>query len=133
MKEKAKVSSTILMVDDDEEIRGELKRLLEKQGYHVVLAFDERDSMRLIGDKNLNIGLILIDQRMLSDEALAAGRRIRQHENVSESIPVVVIPFEFSREVEGTNERAGGSDYKSYMANGSQLEDLLTRLLSPKE
>jgi hypothetical protein len=50
------------------------------------------------------VKLILINQRMVSDDALAAGRRIREHVNVSNSAPVIVLPFEFRKELEGTDE-----------------------------
>lgn len=75
------------------------------------------------------VKLILINQRMVSDDALAAGRRIREHVNVSNSAPVIVLPFEFRKELEGTDENMGGQDYKSYMTSEQQLEDLLAGLL----
>jgi len=129
MIEKHRVRPTILLVEDDEEIRDQMKDLLQRQGYLVVLVFDEHESNDVVGGNNLKIGLIVIDQKMVSDEALAAGRRIRQHAHVGDSVPVVVIPFEFSKEMEGKDECMGGSDYKSYIANSTQLETLLARLL----
>ena len=39
-------------------------------------------------------------------------------------------PFEFCKEMEGTNENMGGRDYKSYMTSEQQLEDLLAGLLN---
>ena len=132
MSKQLRSSATILLVEDDEEIRDDMKHFLENQGYHVALAFDENDSLRLISNSNLEIRLILINQRMLSDEALAVGRRIREHESVADSAPVVVIPFEFTKDLEGTNQSIGNGDYKSYIANGQQLEELLFQLLPTK-
>ena len=122
-------TATILLVEDDQEIREAMKRFLEDLGYVVALATNEEDSMRLIHGEQTKVHLILLNQRMLSDDALAAGRRIREHASVPNSAPVIVLPFEFSKEFEGTDENMGGRDYKSYMTSERQLEDLLAGLL----
>jgi DNA-binding response OmpR family regulator len=127
---KLKPRKTILLVEDDQEIREYMKRFLEHLGYEVALAIDEQDSLSLINDPPASVHLILMNQRMISDDALAAGRRIRKHVNVSSSAPVIVLPFEFRKEMEGTDENMGGRDYKSYMTSEQQLEDLLAGLLS---
>jgi DNA-binding response OmpR family regulator len=126
---ETKTRATILLVEDDQEIRGYMKRFLEDLGYDVAVATDEGDSLRLISRDHLKVKLILLNQRMLSDDALSAGRRIREHVNVSSSAPVIVLPFEFRKELEGTDENMGGRDYKSYMTSEQQLEDLLAGLL----
>lgn len=125
-----KTRPNILLVDDDQEIRERMKRFLEELGYDVELGTDEGDSLRMISGDHRTVKLILLNQRMLSDDALSAGRRIREHVNVANSAPVVVLPFEFRDELEGTDENMGGRDYKSYMTSEQQLEDLLAGLLS---
>ena len=120
---------TILLVEDDQEIREYMKRFLEDLGYDVALASNEKDSLNLISEPHTPVHLILMNQRMVSDDALAAGRRIREHVNVSNSAPVIVLPFEFRKGMEGTDENMGGQDYKSYMTSEQQLEDLLAGLL----
>lgn len=120
---------TILLVEDDSEIREAMKRFLEDLGYDVELAINEKDSLSLMSGAHASVQLILMNQRMVSGDALAAGRRIREHVNVSNSAPVIVLPFEFCKEMEGTDENMGGRDYKSYMTSEQQLEDLLAGLL----
>ena len=124
-----KPQATILLVEDDQEIRGYMKRFLEDLGYDVAVATDEGDSLRLINEDHPKVKLILLNQRMLSDDALSAGRRIREHVAVVNSAPVIVLPFEFRKELEGTDENMGGRDYKSYMTSEEQLEGLLAGLL----
>jgi len=125
-----KPRKTILLVEDDQEIREYMNQFLEDLGYEVALAINEQHSLALINDPPASVQLILMNQRMLSDDALAAGRRIRKQVNVSSSAPVIVLPFEFRREMEGTDENMGGRDYKSYMTSEEQLEDLLAGLLN---
>lgn len=124
-----KPRKNILLVEDDQEIREYMKRFLEDLGYQVALAINEQDSLSLTSDPAC-VQLILMNQKMVSDDALAAGRRIRKQVNVSSSAPVVVLPFEFRKEMEGTDENMGGRDYKSYMTSEQQLEDLLAGLLN---
>jgi DNA-binding response OmpR family regulator len=126
---EAKAPATILLVEDDPEIREHMKRFLEELGYTVALATDEDDSLRLIDMDHPKVQLILLNQKMLSDDALAVGRRIREHVSVPNSAPVIVLPFEFKTEFEGKDESMGGRDYKSYMTSEQQLEDLLAGLL----
>jgi hypothetical protein len=59
----------------------------------------------------------------------ALGRRVRDHFKMGLDIPVVVLPAEFEKELEGKDEGVGGRDYKSYLADCQQLEALLSRLL----
>jgi CheY-like chemotaxis protein len=120
---------TILLVEDDQEIREYMKRFLEDLGYQVSLAVNENDSLNFINDSQATVQLILMNQRMVSNDALAAGRRIREHVNVAKTAPVIVLPIEFRKELEGTDQNMGGRDYKSYMTSEQQLEDLLAGLL----
>lgn len=119
---------TILLVEDDCETREYMQRFLQDLGYEVASASDENDSLARMSETQ-PVQLVLMNQRMVSDDALAAGRRIRKQVNVSNSAPVVVLPFEFLKEMEGTDENMGGRDYKSYMTSEEQLQDLLAGLL----
>lgn len=120
---------TILLVEDDRELREYMQRFLEDLGYRVAFATDEAASLRLVEAEQTQIQLILLNQRMLSDDAVAAGRRIRGYVNGPNPIPVVVLPFEFTKELEGTDQNMGDGYYKSYMTTEQQLEDLLAGLL----
>jgi len=123
---------SILLVEDDHKLREYMLRFLEDLGYRVALATDEAASLRLVDADQTQIQLILLNQKMLSDDALAAGRRIREYVNVPNPIPVVVLPFEFTNELEGTDQNMGDGYYKSYMTTEQQLEDLLAGLLKDR-
>ena len=126
---KSSPRKTILLVEDDQEIREYMKRFLQDLGYEVAVVVNEKDSSNRMREPQATVQLILMNQRMVSDDALAAGRRIREQVNVSNSAPVIVLPLEFRREMEGTDENMGGQDYKSYMTSEQQLQDLLAGLL----
>jgi two-component system response regulator MprA len=129
MTENAKAAKAILLVEDDDEIREAMTEFLHVRGYRVIEATNEADSIEEILKSGYRIGLILVDQDLNSDDALAIGRRLRDHFKMGEGVPVVVLPVEFKKEMEGTDEDVGGLDCKSYLANGQQLEGLLSRLL----
>ena len=124
-----RTKDTILLVEDDRELCEYMRRFLKDLGYRVALATDEADSFRLVDADQTEIQLILLNQRMLSDDALAVGRRIREYLDGPNPIPVVVLPFEFTKELEGTDQNMGDGYYKSYMNTEQQLEDLLAGLL----
>ena len=119
--------ATYFLLMMSKKIRGD-QSLLETIGYQVLVASTNRVLALLAGGK-FKIGLILINQGMLSDEVLAIGRRIRENEHVVASAPVVVLPFEFDRAMEGTDENVGNGDYKAYIGEWKQLGNLLANLL----
>lgn len=57
-----------------------MKRFLQDLGYDVTLAATEKDSLALMSEPHAGVGLILLNERMLSSDAFAAGRRIRYEE-----------------------------------------------------
>lgn len=77
---------TILLVEDDRELREYMQRFLEDLGYLVAVATDEADSLRLVDAEQTQIQLILLNQRMLSDAALAAGGRLRSAERYGKTL-----------------------------------------------
>jgi len=117
------------LVEDDEEVRESLPGLLERRGFRVLIANGEQDASKLFDDPKIAVDLILVNQKVASDEALAAGRRLRQHGKLDSAVPVVVLPDEFSRDNEGQDQSVGGNDYKSYINDEEQLDALLDRLL----
>jgi len=126
---KRNTPPTSLLVEDDEEVRESLPGLLERRGFRVLIANGEQDASKLFDDPKIAVDLILVNQKVASDEALAAGRRLRQHGKLDSAVPVVVLPDEFSRDNEGQDQSVGGNDYKSYINDEEQLDALLDRLL----
>ncbi|SRR6266496_410445 len=132
MNKTASDAPAILLIEDDEEIREGMVQFLRTRGYRVAWATNEQESILEITNSQLQFGLFLVDQKMKSEEALEIGRRLRAYVGTGKDIPVIVIPQEFSKEMEGRDEDLGEKDYKTYLTNGQQLENLLSRLLPPE-
>jgi len=79
---------TILEVEDVEEIRDSLERLLKTDGYRVEEARGEEEAVvRAMGETP---NLILVSSGGAGPDAAAVGWRIRQRAGLGEKIPVVV-------------------------------------------
>jgi two-component system, OmpR family, response regulator len=124
------ISPSVLLVEDDDEVRKIITQRLMATGYQVIVSTNEADAVETLGHAKADIELILVDQNMSSDQALAVGRRIRDHFDLNEGVPIVVIPLEFKEELEDTDEEMGGRDYKTYFTTNRQLDNLLKKLLS---
>jgi len=68
----------ILLTDDEEAVRGFVKRALEMDGHHVTPAFDGADALEKLNEENGAFDLLLTDIRMPMMDgialALAAAR-----------------------------------------------------------
>lgn len=126
---KKDVRRTILLVEDDETTLPLLKALLNRLGYRVITATDEKDVLDNIPQRLLDTDLFLLNQGMPPQEVLAAGRRIRQHISGDGQPPVVVIAHTYGIDMEGKDEREGQNDWITYLQDSEQLESLLGRLL----
>src|ERR1700692_241614 len=82
----ARDGATILVADDDPVIRGNLRMLLETEGYHVLEAGDGLKVEKLLGDPGL--ALVLLDLRMPGRGGMDV---LREHAEIWEDIPVIVI------------------------------------------
>jgi PleD family two-component response regulator len=123
---------TILLVEEDEDVRPNLRRSLQKYGYRVLLAVDEEDALDR-GDGGVPADLVLIDLIDKSaDEVLQVGRRIREHAKYDGHTPLVVMAEKYGADVEGTDVNVGGNDWITYLEDHDQLKNLLAQLTSTK-
>jgi two-component system response regulator (stage 0 sporulation protein F) len=76
---------TILVVDDDEAIRGLLMEELTEEGYRVLTAGDAREALRMVEQEPLD--LVILDIRMPGMDGLEALPRIL---GMREGLPVIL-------------------------------------------
>jgi two-component system, OmpR family, response regulator MprA len=115
----------ILVVEDVAETRDGIEKLLKADGYRVAVARDERDAIESARRKRPD--LILVSLAGLPNEVIAAARRIREHADVGNLVPVVIFYVESIDE--GDDLAIGENVHVSRPDNFNQLRRLLTRLL----
>jgi len=115
----------ILVVEDVQETRDGIEKLLNADGYVVAVARDERDA--ILSARHQSPDLILVSLAGLPREVITAARRIRERAEVGENVPIVVFCVE---EIgEGEEIAIGQNVHLTRPDNFDQLRSLLTRLL----
>ena len=114
------------MVEDFEDSRFMMRRLLEMAGYDVVEASDGQQSVELAAQERP--ALILMDLSLPKLDGLAATRLIRQHEAVGK-LPIVAVSAHDSPESRSEALEAGCDDYVTKPIDFDQLYSLLKRFL----
>ncbi len=117
--------SYILVIEDVEETRYGIERLLTASGYQVSTARDEEEAIQ---KANLHPpDLILISLGLDAVQALPVARRIRERAGLGEEVPVVI--FCVASLNEGDEVAAGYNVYMTRPDNFDQLRAFLSRLL----
>jgi CheY-like chemotaxis protein len=114
------------VVEDFEDSRFMMRRLLEMAGYDVVEASDGQQSIELAAQERP--ALILMDLSLPKLDGLAATRLIRQHEAVGK-LPIVAVSAHDSPESRSEALEAGCDDYVTKPIDFDQLYSLLKRFL----
>ena len=115
----------ILVVEDVHETRDGIEKLLTADGYHVVVARDERDAIETA--ERLRPDLILVSLAGLPREVIFSARNIREGAELGEQVPVVV--FCIDDIAEGDEVAIGQNVHVTRPDNFNQLRSLLSRLL----
>jgi two-component system response regulator MprA len=126
MSNEGDTRSVILVVEDVNETRDGIERLLKADGYRVRMARDERDAIESAQREPPN--LILVSVAGLPHEVVIAARQIRELAAVGENVPVVV--FCIADIDEGAEVAIGKNVYITRPDNFNQLRTLLARLLN---
>lgn len=119
-------TETVLLVEDTEDNRFMMRRLLEMSGYHVIEATDGEEAVRLAESEQPQ--LILMDLSLPVIDGLAATRAIRKLEGF-EKIPIVAVSAHDTSDFQAEALTAGCDSYITKPIDFSQLEVLIARLL----
>ena len=126
MSNRNDTSSIILVVEDVNETRDGIEKLLKTDGYRVTLARDEKDAIESAQREPPN--LILVSVAGLPHEVVIAARHIRELAALGENVPVVV--FCIAEIDEGDEVDIGKNVHITRPDNFNQLRTLLARLLN---
>ncbi len=117
---------TVMVVEDFEDNRFMMRRLLEMSGYHVLEAINGEEAVEIA--RREHPSLILMDLSLPLLDGLAATRRIRQVKELSH-IPIVAVSAHDTADFHADALAAGCNDYVTKPIDFDQLEALLNRLL----
>ena len=119
-------TKTVLLVEDTEDNRFMMRRLLEMAGYHVVEATNGEEAVTLAHSERPD--LILMDLSLPIIDGLAATRAIRKLEGFAET-PIVAVSAHDTSDFQADALAAGCDSYITKPIDFSQLELLIARLL----
>jgi two-component system phosphate regulon response regulator OmpR len=109
----------LLVVDDDERIRGLLQKFLIRGGFLVSVARDAAQARRLLA--GLEFDLIVLDVMMPGEDGIALTRDLRQH--MTTPILLLTAKGETGNRIEGLE--AGADDY---LVKPFEPKELLLRI-----
>ena len=117
---------TVLLVEDTEDNRFMMRRLLEMTGYRVIEAMNGEEAVKLARSEAPN--LILMDLSLPVIDGLAATRLIRKLPN-SESTPIIAVSAHDTSDFQSEAIEAGCNTYVTKPIDFNELELLISQLL----
>ena len=118
--------AVVLVVEDFEDNRFMLRRLLEMSGYRVVEAVNGEQAVEVA--TALRPDLILMDLSLPKLDGLAATRRIRQQDGLART-PIVAVSAHDTTDFHADALAAGCNEYMTKPVDFDRLETLLRELL----
>lgn len=118
---------TILLVEDTEDNRFMMRRLLEMTGYRVVEAMNGEEAVRLAESEVPK--LILMDLSLPVIDGLAATRLIRKLPDLSDT-PIIAVSAHDSSDFQSDALEAGCNSYITKPIDFAELEELIEQLLT---
>lgn len=129
MKKKAE-PPTVLLVEDTEDNRFMMRRLLEMTGYRVVEAMNGEEAVKLAKSELPQI--ILMDLSLPVIDGLAATRLIRKLPKL-ESIPIIAVSAHDTSDFQSEAIQAGCNSYVTKPIDFNELEVLIAQLLQSNQ
>ncbi|MFL6276906.1 MAG: response regulator [Blastocatellia bacterium] len=117
----------VLLVDDFDDSRFSLSKLLEIEGYEVIEATDGAQAIeRALADKP---DLILMDLSLPVIDGLSATRQIRQS-NAMKRVPIIALTAHDLVDIQTQAEDAGCTDYAPKPVDFTMLIDMMAKYLT---
>lgn len=123
-------SFTVLLVEDTEDNRFMMRRLLEMTGYRVVEALNGEEAVRLAELETPQ--LILMDLSLPVIDGLAATRLIRKLPQLA-STPIIAVSAHDTSDFQSEAIKAGCNSYVTKPIDFSELETLIGQLVNPQK
>jgi len=117
---------TIMVVEDFEDNRFMMRRLLEMTGYNVIEAVNGEEAVEMALRERPS--LILMDLSLPLLDGLAATRRIRELPELNH-VPIVAVSAHDTADFHADALAAGCNDYVTKPIDFDELEQLLERVI----
>ena len=117
----------MLVVDDFDDGRFMLKRLLESKGFRVAEATNGEEAVESVRRECPD--LILMDLNMPRMDGLTAARKIRECKNLCANVPMVAVTAYHTYGMKEAAEEAGCDAYVAKPIDETQFDRTLRRLL----
>lgn len=116
----------VLLVEDFEDSRFSLSKLLEIEGYEVLEASDGAQAIKLALDAKPDI--ILMDLSLPVIDGLSATKRIRENEAMK-SVPIIALTAHDLIDFQAKARDAGCTDYASKPIDFNELITMISKYL----
>ena len=117
----------VLLVEDTEDNRQMMRRLLEMSGYQVVEAINGEEAVKLASEAHP--GIILMDLSLPIIDGLTATRRIRSLPYLSK-VPIIAVSAHDTADFHSEALAAGCNAYVTKPIDYPELEDIVNRLVA---
>lgn len=124
-----KAGWTVLVVEDFEDNRFLMRRLLEMSGFGVLEATNGEEAVSIA--KQEHPDLVLMDLSLPLLDGLAATRRIRKCDDLKQ-IPIIAVSAHDTSDFHTEAMAAGCNDYVTKPIDFDQLEQVINKLLEGK-
>lgn len=113
----------ILVVDDEDEVRAALKRRLQREGYHVVVAEGAEDARKVLQVSDAGFDIVVTDMSM---EEPASGLKVLEDAFVHDLFVEVIVLTAFGNVANAVESmRRGAFDYLEKNVPGVDSYELL--------
>lgn len=120
---------TILVIEDEADIRNFVSRMLDLEGYHVLQAEDGGEGMRLMRERQ--ISLVLLDLRLPQRDGWMVLEQIKNEAGLS-TIPVIVFTASARKSQREKALSMGAAGYLVKPQSAASLKKAVVRVLCRK-
>ena len=119
-------NKTVLIVEDDADIRTFTCRVLQLEGYACLQAETDVETFRLI--REYNVGLVILDLRLAENNGWVILSQLKNNEETA-LIPVIVFTASFGEQQKAQALKMGAEEYLIKPLSANVLKDSVTRIL----
>ena len=120
---------TVLVIEDEANVRKFACRVLELEGYHVLQAENDEEGMRLM--RASQISLVLLDLRLPGHDGWSILEQMK-NESALSAIPVIVFTASAGTPQQERAFSMGAADYLVKPLSAANLKKAVTHVLSQK-